>query len=71
MTDQTASSLPASRNRVESEYRVYYTIIFVLALPFVSVAYVRDVVLGRRIYKGILGRARDEAATITPLIFSA
>ena len=71
MSDQSVNQLSTNRSDVATEYRVYYAIIFLLALPFVSFFWLRDLLLGKAGSKGILGRAKDEASTITPLIFSA
>jgi hypothetical protein len=56
-----------------TEYRVYFAIIFALALPSAFVKWLRAIVTGDTagIRRGVIDRAWSDAATITPLIFSA
>ena len=75
MTDvasHTPSRPPGGRRRRDAEFIVYFTLIFLTALPFVSVAWIRDVIRLRTLnLQGPLARAWCEAARITPLSFSA
>jgi hypothetical protein len=63
---------PAFRRR-NTEYRLYFALIFVLALPFALAGFLWDLVrfgvLGTR--RGVLSRALSQAQTVTPQIFSA
>ncbi|MFC3614233.1 cytochrome PufQ [Lutimaribacter marinistellae] len=74
MTDVASHtpSRPTGRRRRDAEFNVYFTLIFLTALPFVSVGWVRDVIRRRTLnLHGPLARAWCEADRITPLIFSA
>jgi hypothetical protein len=54
------------------EFNVYFAAIFVAAIPFATLAWLRDAIdPGREAGKGPLCRARSVARTITPMIFSA
>lgn len=66
-------SMTDRRHRApRSEFNVYFAAIFVAAIPFVTLAWLRDVVIpGRDARRGPLTRALSEARTITPMIFSA
>ena len=74
MTDHTANHVPASRPRTPTiEYRIYFSIIFVLSLPFTFVTCVLGLCRpddedanGKHFIK----RAWNQASVITPLIFS-
>jgi len=73
MTDMTSN--PPDRGRSASrwsvEYRVYFTSIFILALPFASLRWGRDVARYRTLnLRGPLARAWAEADRMTPFIFS-
>lgn len=56
-----------------NEYRVYFAIIFLLALPTGFLTWVRALVTGdvAGIRRSVIDRAWTEATTTTPLIFSA
>ncbi len=55
-----------------TEFLVYFSIIFVLAIPFAIVGWVLDVFQKQTLMlHGPLARAWAEADRITPLIFSA
>ena len=73
MTD-VASQTPAHphrRSRRDAEFLVYFTLIFLSALPFASLSWVRDVIRCKTLnLHGPLARAWREADRITPLIFS-
>jgi len=73
MSDQTHTGERRARNADSAEYRVYFAIIFTLALPFASFFWLRDLMRGDfpALHHGIVGRALTEANTITPQIFSA
>lgn len=73
MTDLASNPPPRNRpmNRRTVEFGVYFTLIFVLALPGSFVAWIRDVIRHRSLnLLGPLARAWAEADRITPLIFS-
>lgn len=75
MTDHTANGLSHPRHRSPTiEYRIYFSIIFVLSLPFTFVTCVLGLCRpddedanGKHFVK----RAWHKASVITPLIFSA
>ena len=72
MTD-VASNTPKSRgqHRRSLEYILYFSLIFVLAIPFVTVFWVLDVIRKQTLMlHGPLARAWAEADRVTPLIFS-
>ncbi len=73
MSDQTHDALEQHRPSITTEYRVYFAIIFVLALPFATISWFRDLVTGAfaKLHHGIVGRALTEASVTTPKIFSA
>jgi hypothetical protein len=51
---------------------IYFSLIFVLAIPFATAAWVLDVIRKQTLMlHGPLARAWAEADRITPLIFSA
>jgi len=74
MTDFASNSPPrrtACGRRRNAEFHVYFALIFLLALPFASVRWVRDVIRNRTLdLRGPLARAWGEADRITPVIFS-
>jgi len=74
MTDFTSTS-PHARHRSGrrgTEFHLYFTLIFLLALPFSAVGWILDVAARRTLnLPGPLARAWAEADRITPLIFSA
>lgn len=54
------------------EYRLYFAVIFLLALPFAAAAYAWAVVRHARAPEmGPIARARAEAHSIAPMIFRA
>lgn len=54
------------------EFRIYYGLIFVLALPVKMVRWIRDIVSARSLkVRGPIARALSEADRVTPIIFSA
>ncbi len=74
MTDVASHtpSRPHGRRRRDAEFIVYFTLIFLTALPFVSVAWVGEVIRRKTLnLPGPLARAWCEADRITPLIYSA
>ena len=74
MTDFTSSEPRHKGHHVKrgAEFLVYFSIIFVLAIPFAAVGWMLDVVhKGTLNMHGPLARAWAEADRITPLIFSA
>ena len=74
MTDMTSNAPPArapGRQR-GTEFKIYFTLIFFLALPFATERWVANVIRRRTLnVRGPLARAWAEADRITPLIFSA
>ncbi len=65
--------LSRTRSNSTSEYRVYFAIIFTLALPFSIFFWFRDLLVGdfSALHHGIVGRALTEASVTTPKILSA
>jgi hypothetical protein len=72
MTDFTSSETHHRRPlRRGAEFYFYFTLIFVLALPFSLGGWVLDVIARKTLnLPGPLARAWTEADRITPLIFS-
>jgi len=66
----THRALP-ERRQPWVEYRFYFAVIFLLALPFALVQWLYGFLRGTRGNAGVLHRALSEARTITPMIFSA
>jgi hypothetical protein len=61
-----------SRGSRQLEFRVYFALIFLLALPSSTVSWVLDIRRRRSLnLRGPLARAWAEADRITPVIFSA
>ncbi|WP_084860651.1 cytochrome PufQ [Salibaculum halophilum] len=74
MTDISSHVPPRARcGRPRSaEFHVYFTLIFVCALPFASLRWAREVARHRTLnLRGPLARAWAEADRMTPMIFSA
>ncbi|MDE3121154.1 MAG: protein pufQ [Paracoccaceae bacterium] len=73
MTDHTSSLDHRRHSRAPvAEFRLYFGVIFVAALPFETVGWLADAVGGRRAGgAGPVGRALATARIITPAIFSA
>lgn len=73
MSDQTHDVMEQNRPSVTAEYRFYFSIIFILALPFATFSWFRDLATGAfgKLHHGIVGRALTEASVTTPKIFSA
>lgn len=75
MTDLTSNPPPrmsVSRRRRTAEFRLYFTLIFVAAIPFGTVSWLRDIFRLQTLnIRGPLARAWAEADRMTPLIFSA
>ena len=72
MSDVT-SELPKTRStqRRNFDYVLYFSIIFVLAIPFATVFWVLDVIRKQTLMlHGPLARAWGEAHRVTPIIFS-
>jgi hypothetical protein len=51
------------------EYRLYFALIFAVALPFAALGWALDAARGRRGRPGPVARAIAEARQIAPLIF--
>ena len=73
MTDIASNSSKArNQSRRSLEYILYFSLIFVLAIPFAIVFWVLDVIRKQTLMlHGPFARARAEADRVTPLIFSA
>lgn len=55
------------------EYSIYFTLIFICALPFAFALWLRRIFaprMDKRNY-GVIKRAREQASIVTPMIFSA
>ena len=61
------------RRGTKVEYWVYFTLIFVLAIPFAIARWALRLVAPRedRQNRGVIRRAKEQAHTVTPMIFSA
>ena len=72
MTDvASGTSKTRGQNRRSFEYILYFSLIFVLAIPFATVFWVLDVIRKQTpMLQGPLARAWAEANRVTPLIFS-
>ena len=73
MTDITNAPVQRSAHRKRGlEFRIYFTLIFILAIPVGTERWIANVVRKRSLdVRGPLARAWAEADRITPLIFSA
>ncbi len=73
MSEFTQKQRAKGRPSGIGEYRLYYGIIFTLALPFAAYFWFRDLLRGdfAALHHGIVGRALSEANVTTPKIFSA
>ena len=61
-----------AKPRRSFEFVLFFSIIFVLAIPFSTVSWIVDVFRKKSIFlDGPLARARAEADRTTPVIFSA
>ena len=72
MSDQTAGeqSVPHLQRTPKTEFYVYFTLIFLVAIPIATVNWVYRLVSDRRLpEQGPLARAWREAGLITPAIF--
>ena len=71
MTDFTSQDTRTRKGR-GTEFFLYFSLIFVLAIPFATVFWLIDVFQKQTLnLHGPLARAWAEADRITPLIFSA
>ncbi|MDR9426573.1 MAG: cytochrome PufQ [Salibaculum sp.] len=74
MTDISSHVAPRARcgRRRSAEFHVYFTLIFICAVPFGTLRWARDVARCRTLnLRGPLARAWAEADRMTPFIFSA
>jgi hypothetical protein len=73
MSDQTAGhghGAHHAQRTPKAEFYVYFTLIFLIAIPFAAVAWIAQLVIDRRFpVLGPLARAWREAGSITPEIF--
>ena len=60
-----------TRQRSRVEYRLYFAVIFLLALPFALVQWLFAFLRPAEGNANVLHRALSEARAITPMIFSA
>ncbi|MEO1537560.1 MAG: cytochrome PufQ [Pseudomonadota bacterium] len=73
MTDMTNTPAPRMVNRKRGlEFHIYFTLIFILAIPVGTERWIANVVRKRSLNtRGPLARAWADADRVTPLIFSA
>ena len=73
MTDVSQSTRKfRAKPRRSFEFILYFSIIFVLAIPFSTVIWIADVFRKKSVFvDGPIARSRAEADRITPVIFSA
>ncbi|ETX29611.1 cytochrome PufQ [Roseivivax isoporae] len=72
MTDFTSNAPRRRTTRRGSEFLFYFSLIFVLAIPFVTASWLLDVFQKQTLnLHGPLARAWAEADRITPILFSA
>ena len=73
MTDVSQSTRKfRAKPRRSFEFILYFSIIFVLAIPFSTVIWIAEVFRKKSVFvDGPLARSRAEADRITPVIFSA
>ena len=73
MTDVSQSTRKfRAKPRRSFEFILYFTIIFVLAIPFSTVIWIAEVFRKKSVFvDGPIARSRAEADRITPVIFSA
>jgi hypothetical protein len=71
MTDHATNGFgPVRTRRPILEYRIYFAIIFLVALPWAVISRLFGLGGEADAGKGVLARAWRQAGTITPLIFS-
>ncbi|MEM6385975.1 MAG: cytochrome PufQ [Pseudomonadota bacterium] len=73
MSDMTNTPTPRSVHRKRGlEFQIYFTLIFILAIPVGTERWIANVVRKRSLNtRGPLARAWADADRVTPLIFSA
>jgi len=73
MTDVSQSTRKfRAKPRRSFEFILYFSIIFVLAIPFSTVIWIAEVFRKKSVFvDGPIARSRAEADRITPVIFSA
>ena len=73
MTDVSQSTRKfRAKPRRSLEFVLFFSIIFMLAIPFATASWIADVFRRKSIFiNGPLARSRAEADRITPVIFSA
>ena len=73
MTDVSQSTRKfRAKPRRSFEFILYFSIIFLLAIPFSTVIWIAEVFRRKSIFvDGPISRSRAEADRITPVIFSA
>lgn len=73
MTDVSQSTRKFRvKPRRSLEFVLFFSIIFILAIPFAAASWIADVFRKKSIFiDGPLARSRAEADRITPVIFSA
>ena len=73
MTDVSQSTRKfRAKPRRSFEFILYFSIIFLLAIPFSTVIWIAEVFRKKSIFvDGPIARSRAEADRITPVIFSA
>ena len=72
ITTDVPTQRPSAVKRRGAEFYVYFTLIFILAIPVGCERYIANIVRKRSLdVRGPIARAWAEADRITPLIFSA
>ena len=73
LTDVSSSTRKfRAKPRRSLEFTIYFSIIFMLAIPFATASWIAEVFRKKSILvDGPLARSRAEADRITPVIFSA
>jgi len=70
MSDHTAGGHHHAHRTPRAEFRIYFAVIFLVAIPFAALAWVCNLVTERRLpVHGPVARAWREAGAITPAIF--
>jgi len=73
VTDQISKNPVRHRSNEKAEYRVFFLIIFLMALPIAVCTWCRDLVRGNSevLSHGVLCRALAAGRATTPMILSA
>lgn len=73
MTDQTTRSADRRRSTPTLEYRIFFAIVFIIAVPVGTFTWFRDLLRGdfEAVHQSAIGRALTHAKATTPMIFEA